>query len=490
MPTLPKLPRTKRDSPKEFPFDWTWVSGALQLLGEIGKLSDAEGGGLHVRSWSTNELWVMNRMAKVLMAKKLGPTVIKRSEDVLGQSYFLLEGTDPKAKAIELICHADTVKNGGNYDGRLGFALAASVVRALGIMKHRLRHNLLISCYRGEEADELGVGTVGSSVIIDRIKPAQFLDMKNREGTTMTDLLGREETLASYRARKHAKREGKPLPEPIFRDLNKIFDLDWEVLAQQRCAVGEVHIEQGRSMPMDTADGANPPFGVATCLAGPDRWTVIINGQSGHSGATPMVEPFKGESIPVRDLVSARQDALLASAKMQVIANNISRIFSAKKSLHRLTITDAEPRPGGRTQIAGMVEIHLEIRDIDTERKGRLFDQVKRAWQKIAKEEKVEVTFRRSASGGTVDCDERLIANSLSLAQYYDVPTRKMTCFARHDVANIMAAGVPGFLILTRCPNGSHLPNENVSEFDLAASFQMLMGMIMDIDWFFPTTQD
>ena len=110
----------------------------------------------------------------------------------------------------------------------------------------------------------------------------------------------------------------------------------------------ELHVEQG---PVLAA--ADAPLGVVTGIVGYARGELVVEGQAGHAGTTPM---------------PGREDALVAAA------SEILRVRDAALGIEGAvaTIGQVEVQPGGANVIPSRVRLSLDARAPDTERLDQL----------------------------------------------------------------------------------------------------------------------
>lgn len=164
------------------------------------------------------------------------------------------EGSRPKARALLLGSHLDTVRNAGRYDGPLGVLVALAALESLRQRGITLPFPVEIAGFSDEEGLRYQITYLGSRALAGTLKKS--------------DLIRIEETGIE----KARRRRGE-----FF-------------------AYVEAHIEQGPVL-----EAERLPVGVVTAIAGQSRLRVTFTGKAGHAGTTPM---------------ALRRDALCAAAEL------------------------------------------------------------------------------------------------------------------------------------------------------------------------------
>jgi acetylornithine deacetylase/succinyl-diaminopimelate desuccinylase-like protein len=80
--------------------------------------------------------------------------------DRIGNIFGRLEGLNPKAPALLVGSHLDTVLHGGKFDGTLGVIAALEAVRSLKEQQLALQAPVEVVCFVGEESSRFGYSTL------------------------------------------------------------------------------------------------------------------------------------------------------------------------------------------------------------------------------------------------------------------------------------------------------------------------------------------
>jgi len=323
--------------------------------------------------------------------------------------------------------HVDTVPNGGRLDGALGTVLA---VEAAG----ELEGPFGVLVCAGEEAPRFGAGTLGSRQLAGRLGEAELARMRDRDGVSA--LAAREEFLR------------------LLRDIPRLEEPD---PLSRVAAHLEVHVEQRRWL---GERGAS--VGIATAVAGPERYRLLLSGQSGHSGEARMPE---------------RRDALCAAAEVILLVEGAAR----KASSTVATVGTVRVEPGSLTAVPGRVELGLDVRGTDPGEAGELVRLVLERGRGICARRGVSFSARRLSRAAPVALDEGVVGLAERVARREGIPAARCVSFAGHDVQHL-ARRVPAALLFAASSNGvSHAPGEEVGEEDLERTYRMARALMPEL---------
>ncbi len=160
--------------------------------------------------------------------------------DGIGNLIGRIEGRDPRAPAVAIGSHIDSVPGGGRFDGSVGVVAALEVARTIREAGTPPDRPLEVLIFVAEESSRFGFATIGSSAMAGDTEPDRLLGLTDRGGRRLGDILAR-------------------------------FGIDRDDVAAARRAPGEIghylelHIEQGPVLAGRTIRGP-PPW---TCGATP-----------------------------------------------------------------------------------------------------------------------------------------------------------------------------------------------------------------------------
>jgi len=203
----------------------------------------------------------------------------------------------------------------------------------------------------------------------------------------------------------------------------------------------ELHIEQGPLL-----EQAGSPLGVVTSIVGYARGELVVDGQAGHAGTTPM---------------NAREDALVKSAEEILRIRDAARaIEGAVATVGQLTI-----EAGAENVIPRRVRLSVDARAPDSDRLDALVAAIgiepSRHMGPVAMSEGPRLVLRQ-------EIEQRGLAA-------VELPSG-----AGHDAGILAAAGVPSAMLFVRSLNGgvSHCPEELSSAEDIELAVEVLTAAL------------
>lgn len=361
--------------------------------------------------------------------------------DAAGNLIGRREGRIAGAPVIMVGSHSDTVPSGGRFDGVAGVVVALEIARSLTDAGIELDHPLEVVDFLAEEPSEYGLSCVGSR------------GMAGSLGDKQLELLG-------------------PDNEKLSAAIDRIGGNVAELSSAQRddiAAFLELHIEQG---PVLEATGTD--VGIVSAIVGITRLEIVLSGQAGHSGTTPM---------------DRRRDAGVAGARAMIWLRDEARAVAASGAGYFVaTVGVVELKPGGANVVPGemrlIVDLRSERREAMTEFLGRLDRQLKR----IAAEEQVSVSVLTLSDSLPAHCDSTLRSTLSASAESLDVSWLDMASGAGHDAAFISRIA-PAAMVFVPCREGmSHCPEEWSEQSELALGASVLFEAIRRLDTSLPSS--
>jgi hydantoinase/carbamoylase family amidase len=358
---------------------------------------------------------------------------IKTRSDQFGNLFGRLEGKDSKAPVVMSGSHVDTVVHGGRFDGTVGTLSAIEVLQS--IKENEIAHiyPLEVAVFVSEEPARFGGGTLGSKAFIGDYTRADLDRLRDKDGITLAQAI---------------KGAG--------------FDPDelYTVKADPKnikCFV-ELHIEQ--SIILETQ---KVPIGVVDQIAAPTNMRLIIKGQAGHAGATPM------------DL---RRDAFVAAAE---IALEIERIANTIGRETVGTVGEVVVSPNTINVIPGEVMLGIDIRDITAERKDRAIAQLEEAIKEISLRRRVETKTELIARQEPVKTAPNIVDLIRRTCQQLGIPYMNITSGAYHDALNMARLTDIGMIFVPSVNGISHAPEEFTHFEDIFRGAQVLAGVLIEL---------
>jgi len=291
-----------------------------ERLMELALIGKQETGGVTRLSFTAEE-----RAAKEQVRAYMTAAGLTVREDAVGNLIGRREGRNPDAPVVLIGSHLDSVYNGGNFDGPLGVLAGVEVLQTMAEQQIITEHPLEVIAFTDEEGARFSFGMIGSRGIAGRLTYSD-LQHRDREGITIAK----------------AMREAGLDPQRIGEAVRPSGSIK---------AYVELHIEQGNVL-----ESRNLSVGIVSGLAGPLWLKMVLEGEAGHAGTTPM---------------GMRRDPLAAAAAvMLAIEEEAGKTGTAVGTVGQLQV-----QPGGINIIPGKVEFSVDLRDVDE----RVRDQVESA---------------------------------------------------------------------------------------------------------------
>jgi beta-ureidopropionase / N-carbamoyl-L-amino-acid hydrolase len=336
---------------------------------------------------------------------------------------------DPSKKPIAFGSHIDMVPNGGNYDGAYGSITALEIIEVLNENKIITDHPLEVIIFQNEEG-----GLVGSRAMTGNLKK-EALSQKSASGLTL------EEGIRAIGG------DPKRLDEVV----RKKGDL---------AAFLEIHIEQSSVLESRGIDLA-----IIEGIVGIEDWDITVIGMANHAGSTPMND---------------RQDALIAASKLVLAVNEVVNSYEGAQvgSVGKISVPSGAPNI-----IPGIVEMSLQIRDLSTEKIMKMYADIEKRAEKIAKETHTEIRFENLNLGTTPTMASKQIQDKMvQAAQSLGILYINMQSGAGHDVQEMGKLGPIGLIFIPSKDGISHNPKEYSSPQEMSKGADVMLHTVLLLD--------
>jgi N-carbamoyl-L-amino-acid hydrolase len=397
------------------------IKARLEALAEAGRTPE---GGVSRVAFSEADI-----LGRDIIMKMMRETGLSVRVDTAGNIIGRREGSVPGLRPIVIGSHADSVPNGGKYDGALGVVAGlecASVLRETGLVT---RHPLEVVIFTDEEG-----GLIGSRAMAGRLAAKDLAAVSQSDKTIAEGIavLGGNPAKLSEAARK----------------------------AGEIAAYFEVHIEQG-----GTLEASGLPVGVVTGIVGIGRWEITIEGQSNHAGTTPMDQ---------------RRDALLAAAHLVV---EVNRTVTGTPGRQVGTVGRMRVEPGAVNVIPGKVVMSLELRDLEEAKIRDLITRIRGAARTIAGRTGTRIGFAALEElTPPAATDPRLREAIEAAAGELGLETMRLPSGAGHDAQSIAAIAPVAMIFVPSVGGISHSPFEYSRPDDIAAGTRVLLRALFIVD--------
>ena len=356
--------------------------------------------------------------------------------DAVGNVVGRYKAAQPGAKTLMTGSHYDTVRNGGKYDGRLGFFTPMACVAELSRQKKRLPFDFEVIAFAEEEGQRYKATFLGSGALIGQFNPV-WLDQKDSDGVSMRE------------AMQHA---GLPATLEAIGQLQR--------KPADYLGFVEVHIEQGPVL-----NELDIPLGIVTSINGGVRYVCEVTGMASHAGTTPM---------------NRRRDAAVAVAELALyVEQRAARDGDSVGTIGIWTV------PGGSINVVpGRCQFTLDLRAPTNPQRDALVKDVLAELAAICERRGVNHTAEetmRAAAAPSAPGWQQYWENAVDSL---GVPLYRMPSGAGHDAMKLHEV-MPQAMLFVRGQNSgiSHNPLESTTSDDIelaVQAFQHLLNQLAD----------
>lgn len=407
------------------------IKAHFDRLAKIGNLGGSLRAGFTRAGWSKEESEAIEYIRGE--AEKAG---LETRYDGIGNLYCRAPGN--QKEIVMTGSHLDTVVEGGNYDGAAGVVAGLEAIKAA--MGEGLKKGLELVVWRGEESATYELAYKGSKGAFGNKFSADVLS-RAYEGKALEQAIREQGFDPGY------FREGKPtLPQDYVDSISGYIEL---------------HIEQGNRLEQDRKD-----IGIVTSIRGPGRYRVIVAGEFGHSGATPMGTGYRKDANLAISYMQVRLDEFADKALREGkdLVQTVG-IVNADKGINN---SGAEIYKSALTKVCGYGYFTLEIRSDNKAFREKYVKGALALLKGVAKEKNVEVKFEKIGEDAPLEKLGKKIQDSIEQAcEETKISYEKMPSGAGHDAAVIAkqkksgGKTIPAGMIFIPCKAGkSHAKEE------------------------------
>jgi ureidoglycolate amidohydrolase len=333
-------------------------------------------------------------------------------EDAVGNMFARWVGARPELAAIGTGSHIDAIPHSGKFDGTIGVLGGLEAIRSLQKSGFQPQRSIELLLFTSEEPTRFGLGCLGSRMLSGGLNSDADTRLKDAEGSTLAQL----RAAAGFQGSLDQVR----LPEGYY------------------AAFVELHIEQG---PLLEKEGL--PVGIVTSIAAPAALRILIEGEGGHAGGVLMPD---------------RKDAFCAAAEIVLAVEERARATGSIDTCG--TVGKCQIYPGAVNSIPSRVEMDVDIRDTDEQRRNRVLREIEQACAQVAARRKVQVRVTPINADAPATCSSHVINALVEAAEENGLPYKKMVSRAYHD-SLFMARIAPVGMVFIPCRGGvSHRPDE------------------------------
>ncbi|WP_027398141.1 Zn-dependent hydrolase [Anaerovorax odorimutans] len=403
----------------------------------FSKFGDAGHGGITRYSLSPEAHQARDEFVKRM--KAIGAEI---ESDDMANLYATIPGSEPDLKRIVMASHADSVTNGGNYDGILGVLTGMEVLETIVSENIPHRHPITVMIWTNEEGSLYPPAMMSSGVICNDYLPKEIAKKFKKE-----------DMLASKSAQDPSVTFGDALNATPYKgnEKNRLSPDKYE-------AMFELHIEQGPIL-----EDAGNEVGAVTCVLGMFNYRIKFYGQADHAGTTPMHK---------------RQDALYAAA--QALCYLHEEIDKLGRPELVYTTGEIVCHPNVHTVIPDFIDFSIDVRHEDADLRQKVLDIVKsletREWARCKC--KVEMAWARD----TVYFNKELVEYVKGSADELNISNQYINSGAGHD-AQFVSYMLPTTMIFVPSKDGhSHCEPEYTPVEQCTAGASVMLNAVLKKD--------
>lgn len=402
----------------------------------FAQIGDAGHGGITRYSLSPEALQAREEFVRRMTA--IGAEI---QYDDMANVYATLEGNSP-GKAIVMGSHADSVKNGGNYDGILGVISAMEVLETVAEQKIPHEHPLTAMIWTNEEGSLYPPVMMSSGIVCHDYLPEDI--QKSYEYENMMKSVSMEDHITTFG--EQLKKSGFTGPK------------ENRISPKNALCVFETHIEQGPIL-----DDANKQLGVVDCVLGMYHYRVRFYGQTTHAGTFPMKK---------------RKDAFLAASTALVYLHKEIDALEIPGLVY--TTGEIFCHPNINTCVPDYLEFSFDVRHEEKEKLDRVAEIVEKLSEKTWSGCTCET--ERLWKRDTIYWDERLKGYVKSIAEEMGIEHQWIHSGAGHD-SQFIAYMLPTTMIFVPSKGGlSHCEDEYSSPEDCTLAASVMLNAVLKAD--------
>jgi ureidoglycolate amidohydrolase len=336
-------------------------------------------------------------------------------EDAVGNTFARWQGSDPDVPAVATGSHIDAIPNAGRYDGTVGVLGGLEAIRTLQREGFRPRRPIELIVFTSEEPTRFGIGCLGSRLMSGTLEPAAEERLRDLDGRSLNEV----RTSAGFAGPLESVR----VPEGSY------------------AAFLELHIEQG---PLLEQQGL--ALGVVTAIAAPASLRLKLTGEGGHAGAVLMPD---------------RRDAFLAAAEIALAVERAALGTGSRDTVGTTGV--CRVFPGAVNSVPSEVQLEIDIRDIDADRRDAVLREVEAASIEVCARRRIERSWEVVNADPPSQCAPEIV-NALSAAcEKSGFGWMRMVSRAYHD-SLFLSRIAPTAMLFIPCRGGiSHRPDEYAS---------------------------
>jgi hydantoinase/carbamoylase family amidase len=364
--------------------------------------------------------------ARRYVKERCGAAGLTVREDAAGNTFARWTGTSESAAAVATGSHIDAIPNAGRYDGTVGVLGGLEAIRALRRSGFDPRRSIELIIFTSEEPTRFGIGCLGSRLLAGSLDASVDDKLRDQSGKTLKHV----RSDAGFRA-----------------DLAQV-----RIPTGHYAAFVELHIEQGPILEREKTS-----IGIVTAIAAPASLRITIDGEGGHAGGVLMPD---------------RHDALCAAAELILAVETAAKATGAIDTVATTGVCNVFP--SAVNSVPSRVQLEIDIRDIDGDRRQRLLAEVEQAAKAICgrRGTRHELCIVNADAPGT--CDAGIIEVISKACADLKLSHKRMVSRAYHDSLFLSRIAPTGMIFIPCRAGVSHRPDEYASPDAIADGTRVL----------------
>ena len=393
----------------------------IETLSEIGRSKD---GTLYRPAFSAQY-----EEARLWLVSRLDEAGIQNRNDAAGNLIGRV-GRDG-IPCIISGSHIDTVPDGGALDGAYGVLAALEVARV--IKESKTEYPKAYECVAFVDEEGRYFDGLGSKAVSGDLSLNEVVTASDADGNLLTtDMLA-----AGF-------------------DPSRI--LEAERAAGEISAFVELHIEQGAVL-----EALGIPLGNVDTIVGTSNLWITFNGESNHSGTTPM---------------ELRRDAFAGAAEFTTRARG-HILKQGTQDRVRITYGIVELEPQSHNIIPARVRLFQEIREVSDEIKTQLVEDTKHLACEIADKHHLSVDFEHIPDTRAMTMSKRVRSAIADSAEKLKFNLHDMPSGAVHDAQNMARFTDSGMIFVPSKGGRSHCRDEYTDWWHLEQGANVLLQTVL-----------
>lgn len=354
--------------------------------------------------------------------------------DPVGNLVVRMPEDDPDCPAHYIGSHADSVPQGGNYDGAAGIVAGLLCLIRLKQAGRQLTTPVRVLMLRGEESAFFGRANIGSRALFGMIDSKDLAAKSRGVGRSLAEAM-----------------EATGIDVQAVRDARTLFDVS------KAASYLELHIEQGPVM-----TDRDLPASVVSGIRGNLRHRrVVCRGEAGHSGTIPRW---------------LRKDAVFAFADLIGRLDEHWRVL-LERGLDLVVTTGivgTDPDEHALSRIPGEIMFSFEVRSQSHDTLEGFYELFRSECRAVGQQRGVQFEFDDRVYTEPAKMDGKIIDMLSKAAGECGLDPQTLPSGAGHDAAVFANAGIPSGMVFVRNRNGSHNPHEAMEVADLIKGTDVL----------------